>query len=298
MDGADDQEVWHVTHRDRKIFLRSAKLHHSLPDDPLNQNNEGSNAHQCMNTLHSIVQSLQYDHVMVTEKMAFHKNLWDIKVYEDNPITFPVLHVPIKCNVLSTMIHLLRKIPNGGSSVDSVDKILPVFEYLEKLLDATKFPTHLSSGDGSASSTSSDESVSSKRWSTHSLFSSAKRSSSILKSKRSSQVPTQSTNTAPMTISTTIPNPYPKRIPIETRAKHGHTFKENVKKFQEYKPLIIALYHKLRLLDRGNPKNDFIFQFIQNSVCKFIIEDCKSILIDYVERRIIQSEPQTPFAPT
>ncbi|QLG73355.1 hypothetical protein HG535_0E04390 [Zygotorulaspora mrakii] len=339
MDAVEDKEVWRVTYHDRKVFLKSAKLHHSIHDSMLQeQKKREGGGKRCMNTLHAIVESLQYDHVMVTNELAFHKSLWDTKIYEDDPSSFPVSHVPIKCNVISTVVDLLRNYSRVDPSLDSKGKVCISFRYLEKLLDATKSSTHTQinpSIDASIGSKHMDVSSSidstktlkpteinasiypmppaattppSKRWSAQSLFSSVKRSNSRSKPVQNTSTskttfnPTStrmsistSTSTAASirsSVSNSTTDLLLKRVPNDTIVKRREVSEENMTKFQEYKPLIVALYHRLRVIDAGKTENEFIFQFVNDIICNFIVDDCKTILVHHIEHHIVQWQDQ------
>lgn len=275
-DFTKDEKKWHIRRRDRNIFFQKVEIYDDNDDLRISEyDKENLIGFQCMRSLHRIVQSLQMDHVLLENRVCFSKEIWRLSIYEYDPSTFPILNVPIKCNVISTSIDILRDNGMQNSSEESLAKVLAVLEYLRKLLDAACSNVVVNNGNpGSSKLKDESESMNSETFSKSEASRLRRWSIGSASSKGSSRKSFLNENKG----TTGVANLHKKDQSMR---------KENLNKFHEYKPLIVSLYHKLTNLDKTDHKNDVIFEFVFQCVCKFIIADCKLLLADYVERKIL-----------
>ncbi|QLQ79098.1 hypothetical protein HG537_0B04460 [Torulaspora globosa] len=221
MDTARRRRDWTINDDDINCFLKPVNFSQDDVHSP-----ETTVASECLLQLQKICDSLQRDHVLITDRICFSNRIWDLHTYKEDPSAFPIQNVQIKCNILSSMSELLR------NHYDEV-KVSKVLNYLQKLSEAALF------------------------------------------TKQSKPVRTLD------------PSRTPRKSHRDGSLGYGSLAIDNITKFHEYKPLIISLHSKLKLLDQGNSTNDSIFAFVLHNICKFILQDCKLLLIDYIERQIL-----------
>lgn len=241
---------WFIGKDERDRFLRPVAFseddfHH------IRACKDGSAGHQCLALLRNISESLQRNNVLVSDRISVDQTIWTLKIYKDDPSSFPITNVPIKCNVMATMVDSLREYVNEGMSESSLSGLLKTLDYLRKLLEAVIFKA-----ENPALAQSSPDSLQTKTSGSLSSRGSIRRKPATA-------------------VSAGVPKSKPLGI-------------DNLVKFHEYKPLIISLHHRLTFLDQSNHQNDVIFDFISQNVCRFILDDCKLLLADYIERRILQ----------
>lgn len=271
-----DEKKWRIRKRERNLFFQKVEIYDNNEDFAMSEcDKKILVGRQCMRSLHSIVQSFQMDHVMIESRVCFSKEIWRLSIYDNDPSAFPIANVPIKCNVISTSIDLLRDNGMQNSSEDSLGKTFAVLDYLKKLLDAACSNVVVNNGNLNSSRLKDDsesrnsealsksEASRLRRWSIGSTSSKGSSRKSFLNENKSA---TAGAN---------------------LHAKDQSMRTENLNKFHDYKPLIVSLYHKLTDLDQTDRKNDVMFEFILQCVCKFVIADCKLLLADYIERKIL-----------
>lgn len=255
-DSMSRRREWTVSQDDRQSFLGGNKF--SKYDLAQFSNEESSVANQCLLRLQRICDSFQQSNVLLNDRISVSSpRIWDLQIYKDDPSRFPIQNVQIKCNILSTMSDLVRNRRKDDVSDASIQKVVKVLDYLRKLADAAAF-------DGFAKQPKVIERIAPvERY--HS------------KGPRHGSFPARSENHLKAT----------KTVRANAQKKKD-LCTENINKFHEYRPLIISLQHRLTMLDTTNHRNDIIFNFVLQDICKFILDDCKLLLADYIEQRLLQ----------
>ncbi|QLL31585.1 hypothetical protein HG536_0B04490 [Torulaspora globosa] len=253
-DSSSRRRDWLVSEDDSECFLKPAKF--SQDDINVFHNAEATVASDGLLQLQRICDSLQQDNVLITDRVSFGKRIWDLHTYEEDPAAFPIQNVPIKCNILSSMSELLRNRRHDDLSDDSMEKVAKVLDYLRKLSEAAVFNDASKPPKAVERVRTLDPSRSRRPMSGSFSHRKSNRPSAAAGGRASGQ-------------------------------KGKELSIDNISKFHEYKPLIVSLHSRLKLLDQKNRRNDLIFDFVLHNICKFILDDCKLLLIDYIEREIL-----------
>lgn len=246
---------WRIRKSDRDGFLRPVKF--STADlDRVRTHESDSVGHRCLTTLRGVSESLKGSNVLISDRVSIDEAIWALQIYKDSPSSFPITNVPIKCNVMATMVDSLREYVAQGAPESSVSGLTKTMDYLRKLLGAVIFKAE--GPENSALGPSSPNPHPPNR-------------------PTSGAMPSRG-NTRRIS-ATAVSGGVPKGKKLST---------DNLQTFHEYKPLIVSLHHRLTFLDQTSRQNDFIFEFISQNICKFILDDCKLLLVDYIEKRILQ----------
>lgn len=242
-DGASRRQDWSISDDDTNYFLKPMNFSQDDFHNP-----DATVASECLPQLQRICDSLQQDHVLITDRVSFGSRIWDLHTYKADPSAFPIQNVPIKCNILSSMSELLRNHRDDDLSDESMQKESKVLDYLQKLCEAAVFTS---------------------------------------KQKPVDRVRTLDPSRSRRPLSGSFSHRHSNRSGQTSIQKRNEVAIDNITKFHEYKPLIVSLHSRLKLLDQENRRNDTIFAFVLHNICKFILDDCKLLLIDYIEREIL-----------
>lgn len=246
---------WIIGKEDRRTFLKLVKF--SKKDiDRMQVAEYASSAFRCLTVLQGISQSMQSDNVLICEQICLDQKIWALHKYKNDPSSFPITNVPIKCNILGTLVDSLREYIGQGVSERSLSVLVRTIQYLDKLIKAVVF----------------------------------NRESPV--SFKIDHMPPESIRSRGLTgeTSSTRASKRPKPATVVSAGipKEKNLGIDNLGKFHEYKPLIVSLQHRLTFLDQSDHRNDFIFEFVSQNVCKFLLDDCKLLLADYIERIVLQ----------
>lgn len=257
--------VSHMTDSDRLIFLSDAKIEFLNVDDTCNE--LPSIGQQCMSTLDRIVSSLQKDHVLISKRVAMSKRVWESDLYVQDTLGFPVLDVPIKCNAMFKVVELLRSYGSFDGS------FYAVFSYLKKILKASNSGRPRTNQSDTIAETKSPLETTSRidrhfkglsidsHWLSNTFSPSRQNRPSLLSSKGIKSTP-------------------------NIHREDINTHRENYTKFPHYKQLVTTLCKELSRWDPDCLQNEPLFAFVYGTICHFILQDCKVLLVHYVDRRL------------
>ncbi|CAR26190.1 ZYRO0B03872p [Zygosaccharomyces rouxii] len=256
--------VSHIDDIDRLTFLSDVNIE---PFD--DTSNTSSSRHgNSINALGRIVESFEKDHVLITKCIAMNKRAWEIDLYAEDVAGFPILDVPIKCDVISELVQLLR------SDKSSDDSCLNVIKSLQRIIETSSIGSPRSNQSDSTAETR-DPSGTPSRIERHFRrlsidpywFSNAFGPS---KQHRPPLFSTKSTRSTP-----------------DWHGEEEPAQRENYTKFPHYKQLITTLYQELCRRDGYNQQNDPLFAQVSDTICQFILQDCKTLLAGYIERKLM-----------
>ncbi|GAV52169.1 hypothetical protein ZYGR_0AG01600 [Zygosaccharomyces rouxii] len=256
--------VSYIDDLNRLTFLSDVKI------SPLDSTSSASSSRcqDSIDTLGKIVDSLEKDHVLITKRVVMSRRVWESNLYAQDVASFPIVDLPMKCDVMSKLIELLR----FDKSFDNSWSI--VLKQLQGALEAcgTGRP-QINQSDSAAEARDSLRTQSRlekhlKRLSIDSYwFSNAKSPS---KQQRPSLFSIKSTSSTP-----------------DCYNEDEITQKENYTKFPLYKQLIKALHQEFCRSAGSDLLNDPPFAQVSHAICHFIHQDCKKLLTDYIECRLM-----------
>ncbi|AET40989.1 uncharacterized protein Ecym_7140 [Eremothecium cymbalariae DBVPG len=99
-------------------------------------------SHRCIDTLGRVLRSMT-GRSQITGELAMFQEAWDLKCYEGHELDFPLLNIPIKVNILSTLVSILADYRNSQYKM-SLEQLTTVLQYLNKLIQASNLDGGLS----------------------------------------------------------------------------------------------------------------------------------------------------------
>lgn len=271
-------------------------------------------AEKCLEVINKVVLSMTTNtYTQITDDIIMLKDVWNVDFYVTNELDFPLDGVPIKCNILNTLAKLLQDYRRRQETIN-MEHVTKVLQYLNKLLLASNlnngaaqiksiFSVHTSNAFTTPNLNSTigfndTQSISSLSTTVSSCSTKKKShifgkllSRSKVNTKESQQKVGISSNqmrNQTMQIIRKVDPISPVTPTDQSSQKHVSFFKkQDIDAMVQYKILVSQLSVELSQLPYSS-QNDIIFSFVNKSINPLLLQDCKLLLIDYLNVSFIE----------